>query len=138
MDLKSLDRRTFLSLPVVSVVIPAVAAAMAPQAEAADVLLAPAIENDPIDFKTNVPAPGSFPEKWICGSVSCMDNHDPPIQVNWYNEHTVFMRQNKAYSYEAPFMHLYFGNERILLVDQGYTQLRTDWPLRDVVDRCIA
>ena len=66
-----------------------------------------------------------------------MDNHDPPIQVHWYNEHTVFLRQNKAYSYEAPFMHLYFGNERMLMLDQGFTQLRTDWPLRDVVDDCI-
>src|SRR5690349_9553103 len=72
----------------------------------------------PVDFTSKVPASGSFPAKWICGSPSCMDNHDPPIQVHWYNEHTVFMRQNKAYSYEAPFMHLYFGNERILMLDQ--------------------
>ena len=35
-----------------------------------------------------------------------------------------FLRQNKAYSYEAPFMHLYFGNERILMLDQGFTTLR--------------
>ena len=66
-----------------------------------------------------------------------MDNHDPPIQVHWYNEHTAFLRQNKAYSYEAPFMHLYFGNTRILLLDQGFTQLRTDWDLRQVVDDAI-
>jgi glyoxylase-like metal-dependent hydrolase (beta-lactamase superfamily II) len=91
-----------------------------------------------IDFKSNLPAKGNLPERWICGSPSAMDNQDPPIQVNWYNEHTVFMRQNKAYSYEAPFMHLYFGNERILLIDEGYTQLRSDWPLREVVDGCIA
>jgi hypothetical protein len=41
-DLKSLDRRTFLSLPVVSVVLPAVAAAMAPEVEARSVPAAPA------------------------------------------------------------------------------------------------
>ena len=137
-DLKSLDRRTFLSLPVVSVVLPAVAAAMAPEAEAERVPTAPVVDGGPIDFKAGLPAPGTFPERWICGSSSCMDNHDPPIQVHWYNEHTVLMRQNKAYSFEAPFLHLYFGNERILMIDQGYTQLRTDWPLRDVVDGCIA
>ena len=57
--------------------------------------------------------------------------------MHWYNEHTVFMRQNKAYSYEAPFMHLYFGNERILMLDQGFTQLRSDWDLRRAVDDCI-
>ena len=27
---------------------------------------------------------------------------DPPVQVHWYNEHTAYLRQNKAYSYEAP------------------------------------
>ena len=67
----------------------------------------------PINFTSNAPAPGAFPAKWICGSPSCMDNQDPPIQVHWYNEHTAFLRQNKAYNYEAPFMHLYFGNERV-------------------------
>jgi glyoxylase-like metal-dependent hydrolase (beta-lactamase superfamily II) len=32
---------------------------------------------------------------------------------------------------------LYFGNQRILLLDQGFTQLHTDWELRGVVDDCI-
>ena len=62
-----------------------------------------------IDFTGHTPAPGSFPARWICGSPSCMDNTDPPVQVHWYNEHTVFMRQNKAYSYEAPFMRMKSG-----------------------------
>jgi hydroxyacylglutathione hydrolase len=136
-DLKSLNRRTFLSLPVVSVVLPAVAAAMVPESSAQPAATPPAVHSEPINFTDGVPAQGTFPSRWICGSPSCMDNYDPPIQVHWYNEHTVFMRQNKAYSFEAPFLHLYFGNERILLIDQGYTQLRTDWPLRDVVDGCI-
>ena len=107
-----MNRRTFVAVPV------ALTAVSALRREAA---AAPG----PIDFTSQVPAPGSFPARWICGSPSCMDNHDPPIQVHWYNEHTVFMRQNKGYSYEAPFMHLYFGNERILMLDQGFTQLRS-------------
>ena len=119
-----MNRRTFVAVPV------AWTAVSALRREAA---AAPG----PIDFTSQVPAPGSFPARWICGSPSCMDNHDPPIQVHWYNEHTVFMRQNKAYSYEAPFMHLYFGNERILMLDQGFTQLRSDWDLRRAVDDCI-
>jgi len=122
-----------LALPIVSVVLPTAKAAVALWPEAAEPVAAKTI-----DFVIHVPAAGTFPERWICGSSSCMDNHDPPIQGHWYNEHTVFLRQNKAYSFEAPFMHLYFGNERVLMIDQGYTQLRTDWPLRDVVDGCIA
>lgn len=109
-----MDRRTFVTVPLASTVL----SALQTHAVAAPTR---------IDFKTNLPGPGSFPAKWICGSPSCMDNQDPPVQVHWYNEHTVFLRQNKAYSYEAPFMHLYFGNERILMLDQGFTQLSSDW-----------
>jgi glyoxylase-like metal-dependent hydrolase (beta-lactamase superfamily II) len=124
------NRRDFLALPVVGVVIPTGKALLAFPGERMTL-------PKQIDFSANVPAAGTFPKRWICGSSSCMDNQDPPVQVHWYNEHTAFLRQNKAYSYEAPFMHLYFGNERILMIDQGYTQLRSDWPLRDVVDGCI-
>ena len=66
-----------------------------------------------------------------------MDNTDPPVQVHWYNAHTAIQRQNKAYSYEAPFAPLYFGNDRVLLLDEGFTQLRNDWDQRGVVDQCI-
>jgi glyoxylase-like metal-dependent hydrolase (beta-lactamase superfamily II) len=90
-----------------------------------------------IDFADHKPASGSFPKRWICGSESCMDNQDPPIQIHWYNDHTAILRQNKAYSYEAPFMYLYFGNDRILFLDQGFTQLHTEWDLRKAVDDCI-
>jgi glyoxylase-like metal-dependent hydrolase (beta-lactamase superfamily II) len=119
-----MNRRTFVAGPLAAAAMPAF------QSKAAS---APTR----IDFSGRSPAPGSFPKKWICGSVSCMDNQDPPIQIHWYNDHTVILRQNKAYSYEAPFMYLYFGNERILLLDQGFTQLRSDWDLRKAVDDCI-
>lgn len=128
-----MDRRSFLALPIVSVVLPTVSAVMEWEAVAEPPLVAKVI-----DFTADVPAAGTWPNSWICGSASCMDNKDPAVQVHWYNEHTAYLRQNKAYSYEAPFMHLYFGNERILFIDQGYTQLRTDWGLRDAVDQCIA
>ncbi len=59
-----------------------------------------------------------------------MDNTDPPVQVHWYNPHTAILRQNKAYSYEAPFAPLYFGNDRVLLLDEGFVQWRNDWDLR--------
>jgi glyoxylase-like metal-dependent hydrolase (beta-lactamase superfamily II) len=134
------NRRTFIAFPLVSAALPAVSTASAMVSHATST--EPPPSNLPaaeaIDFSSNLPALGTLPDKWICGSPSCMDNQDPPVQVHWYNEHTAFLRQNKAYNYEAPFMHLYFGNRRILFIDQGYTQLRTNWPLRDIVDACIA
>ncbi len=57
--------------------------------------------------------------------------------MHWYNQHTAVLRQNKAYSYEAPFMMLYFGYRRVLMIDQGFTTLPNQWPLRAVVESCI-
>jgi glyoxylase-like metal-dependent hydrolase (beta-lactamase superfamily II) len=136
-----MDRRAFLSsLPIASVAVPMARTLLAePGIYAAGIDAAEMPQPaKTIDFTANLPAAGAFPARWICGSPSARHNQDPPVQVHWYNEHTAFLRQNKAYSYEAPFMLLYFGNQRILMVDQGYTQLRSHWPLRDVVDGCIA
>jgi glyoxylase-like metal-dependent hydrolase (beta-lactamase superfamily II) len=127
------DRRTFLTHNALAAAIPLSGAAFVGIADMASAAVRPA----PIDFKSNLPATGSFPAKWICGSPSSMDNTDPAVQVHWYNPHTAILRQNKAYSYEAPFAPLYFGNDRVLLLDEGYVQLRNDCDLRGVVDQCI-
>jgi glyoxylase-like metal-dependent hydrolase (beta-lactamase superfamily II) len=87
----------------------------------------------PTDF-----AKGTFPAKWIHGSKSLLDNQDPPVQVHWYNAHTVIMRENKAYNYEGAFMYLYFGKDRAILLDQGSTASPNEWPLRKVVDGVVA
>ena len=54
---------------------------------------------------------------WIHGSESAKHNTDPDIQVHWYDEHTVILRQNMAINYEAPFMFLLFGGARAVLID---------------------
>ncbi len=87
-----------------------------------------------IDFASQLPAKGTFPAKWIHGSKSLLDNNDPPVQVHWYNPHTVIMRENKAYNYEGAFLYLYFGNDRAILLDQGSTASPAEWPLRRMVD----
>jgi glyoxylase-like metal-dependent hydrolase (beta-lactamase superfamily II) len=125
-----MDRRTFIAYPAAAATVSALAAL--PDVAAA------AVRPAPIDFKASVPASGAFPARWICGSPSAMDNTDPPVQVHWYDPHTAILRQNKAYSYEAPFAPLYFGNDRVLLLDEGFVQWRNDWDLRAVVDGCIA
>ncbi|MBO9669307.1 MAG: MBL fold metallo-hydrolase [Sphingobium sp.] len=128
-----MDRRTFLSYPAAAATAAVISSTLSEVANAAAAGARPA----PVDFSSNLPAPGTFPAKWICGSSSCMDNVDPPVHVHWYNPHTAILRQNKAYSYEAPFAPLYFGNDRVLLLDEGFVQLRNDWDLRAVVDKCI-
>ena len=87
-----MDRRTFLSYPAAAATAAVVSTALSEVANAAAAVARPA----PIDFKSNLPAPGTFPDRWICGSPSCMDNMDPPVHVHWYNLHTAILRQNKA------------------------------------------
>ena len=59
--------------------------------------------------------------KWIHGSPSAKHNTDPDLQVHWYDDHTVLLRQNKAIDYEAPFLFLLFGDRRAVLIDTGAT-----------------
>jgi hydroxyacylglutathione hydrolase len=82
-------------------------------------------------------ASGSLAVEWIHGSVSAKHNTDPEIQVHFYNDHTVILRQNMAVHYEAPFMFLLFGNDRALLLDTGATRSADFFPLRQTVDGLI-
>jgi hydroxyacylglutathione hydrolase len=50
---------------------------------------------------------------WIHGSEAAKYNSDPDIQVHACDEYTYILRQNKAVSYEAPFMFLLFGASRV-------------------------
>lgn len=92
----------------------------------------------PIDFPLSERAAGGFPDSWIHGSESAMDNTDPAIQVHRYNEHTYILRENKAINYEGAFMYLLFGNNVALLIDQGSTSSPALFPLRKVVDDIVA
>lgn len=91
-----------------------------------------------IDFDPAGRAEGTFPERWIAGSKSALDNEDPPVQVHAYNEHTFILRENKAINYEGAFMYLFFGNDVVLLIDQGSTSSPAFFPLREVVDGVIS
>ena len=97
-----------------------------------------ALLSEPIVFDPEARAPGTFPAQWIHGSKSAMDNDDPPVQVHAYNEHTIIMRENKAINYEGAFMYLFFGNDRVLLIDQGSTSSPALFPLRETVDEIVS
>ncbi len=75
--------------------------------------------------------------KWICGSANCRDNTDPPIQVLRYSDNTFILRQNKCINYEAPFMFLFLGNGKALLMDTGATEDESQFPLYATVRHLI-
>ena len=76
--------------------------------------------------------------KWISGSNNCKENTDPQIQVVRYNDNTFILRQNKCTNYEAPFMFLFFGNKKALLMDTGATEDENQFPLYETVKKLIS
>lgn len=96
-----------------------------------------ALSAPPLSFPLEGRAEGEFPDGWIHGSKSAMDNDDPAVQVHAYNEHTYILRENKAINYEGAFIYLFFGNGVAMLIDQGSTASPALFPLREVVDGII-
>ena len=71
---------------------------------------------------------------WIHGSRRPGARTDPPIQVHAVDPHTFILRQSKSVHYEAPFLYLFCGRERALLLDTGATADPRAFPLRATVD----
>lgn len=83
--------------------------------------------------RTNPPKQsGSFPDEWIHGGDEA---NDPAFQVHRYNDDLVILRQSKFETYEAPFLYLIFGTEKILMMDTG---ANPDSALLPVVEEVIA
>lgn len=80
---------------------------------------------------------GDWNVKWVHGK-SASHSSDPPLQVHWYDPHTVILRESKDVSFEAPFLYLLFGNERALLLDTGATADPGRFPLRRTIDEIVA
>ncbi|MFJ7780650.1 MBL fold metallo-hydrolase [Streptomyces yangpuensis] len=91
-----------------------------------------------IDFRRGAPVTGSLDVVWHAGRPSPEHDPAPGIQVHAYSEHTVILRQNKSVHYEAPFLFLFFGNDRALLLDTGASADPARFPLRETVDRLVA
>ncbi len=90
-----------------------------------------------VDKPDVVPVAKPLNVRWIHGSVSSKHNSDPDLQVYWYDDDTVMLRQNKAIDYEAPFLFLLFGRDRVVLLDTGATASAQYFPLRRLVDDLI-
>ncbi|HEX6891668.1 MAG TPA: hypothetical protein VF141_13255, partial [Chryseolinea sp.] len=58
-------------------------------------------------------------QTWIHGSADCRQNKDEGLQVVRYDSSTYILRQNKCLNYEAPFLYLFIGAKRALLLDSG-------------------
>ena len=76
-------------------------------------------------------------QNWIHGAENCDENTDPPIQVLQYNSNTWIFRQSKCTNYEAPFLFLFFGDDKALLMDTGATKEEDLFPLYETIQKII-
>ena len=76
-------------------------------------------------------------KKWAHGSPDCKLNTDPSIEIFQYDKSSYVLRQNKCTNYEAPFIYVLFGSDKILILDTGATESAVDFPLYDTVQNLI-
>jgi hydroxyacylglutathione hydrolase len=60
---------------------------------------------------------GVLPQRWLSQGAKCMEI--PEWQVHEYNPNLFLLRQSPCTDYEKPFVFLFFGKERAMLVDTG-------------------
>ena len=64
--------------------------------------------------------------QWIHGSPNCESSRTESNYLEWqkvqYGAGSYVFRQNKCSNYEAPFVYLFVGDERALLIDTGATE----------------
>jgi hydroxyacylglutathione hydrolase len=82
--------------------------------------------------------PGTFPADWISGCQPCTGCPDPPIQVHQYNENTYILRQSKCTNFEAPFMYLLFGGDKVLMQDTGASNVPLAPTVYSIINQWLA
>src|SRR5688572_14029397 len=103
----------------------------------ADPIDADPADADPSDAGPQI-EPGSLEVEWIHGAPNCNQTSDPPIQVHQYNESTFILRQSKCVHFEAPFIYVLFGEERVFVQDTGATSSEAAFPIRQTIEDLIA
>ena len=76
------------------------------------------------------PASTIFDDRWIGG----IEQDEPQLQIQAYDENTYVIRQSLKTSFEAPFLYLLFGEDRALLIDSGAGNI----DLRAFIDKQIS
>src|SRR5277367_4935370 len=60
---------------------------------------------------------GGLPRQWAPAGPKCMEV--PEWQVHEYNEDLYLLRQSGCTDYEKPFIFLFFGKDKAMLLDTG-------------------
>ena len=76
-------------------------------------------------------------KKWNHGSPDCSSNGDPAIEVFGYDQSSYILRQNKCQSFEAPFIYVLIGQDKVLVLDTGAPETAENFPLYETVQKLL-
>ena len=75
---------------------------------------------------------GELPKSWRTGGPTCDDA--PGWEVHAYNPDLYILRENGCVNYEKPFLYLFFGSEKALLIDTGAGETHVASAVSGVID----
>lgn len=96
----------------------------------AALVLAGCVAGNPTVSAKSFDMPKLFAERWIDGT----NGAEPAAQVQALDADTFVIRQSVQTNFEAPFLYLLFGRDKVLLIDTGAEGGR----IRPVVDKLIS
>src|SRR5437016_4503950 len=76
---------------------------------------------------------GTLPDRWATGGPDCASL--PRWQVHEYNDDFYILRESGCIHYEKPFLFLFFGEQKALLLDTGAGAPETARAVRDSIGR---
>lgn len=79
---------------------------------------------------------GTLPRTWLLGGPDC--RAIPEFEAYQYNEDLYILRQSGCSHYEKPFLYLFFGTEKALLLDTGAGEPDTARAVQTVVNGWLA
>jgi len=75
---------------------------------------------------------GELPKAWRTGGPTCGDA--PEWEIQAYNPDLYILRENGCVNYEKPFLYLFFGSEKALLIDTGAGETHVASAVSGVID----
>src|ERR1700683_1193209 len=80
--------------------------------------------------------PGSLPLSWRTGGPTCGDA--PEWEMQAYNPDLYILRENGCVNYEKPFLYLFFGRDKALLIDTGAGQTHVAGAVSEAIEKWAA
>jgi glyoxylase-like metal-dependent hydrolase (beta-lactamase superfamily II) len=93
--------------------------------------------NSHSQIETNDHQPTIAKSSWIHGSKNCKTNQDLVFDVYKHDADSFIIRQNKCLTFEAPFIYVLVGKQKILVIDTGALEDNPEFSLFTELEKII-